>query len=409
MPTRWEFDSEEQVKKFVGVIRNFLNYLLHHDVCPEFKDQIDAARNLCDRAPRELWNVITITSLLPGNFNMACSEVFGGMYQGMYTTNDAWMEGLEWIKPAGISPDLARKVFKIGVAANASDEMFASYKHQLSNKDCRVINVEETGFEVTSIINPSETAINLYGQQENADLKTLGKIEARTWRNPSDPDDDLTEEEEASLKANPPIPKIYEFWVEEEILKKCEIGMKFEATIQETNFGLTYLDTISRVHCSFYQITPNDFMEDWREIEKEWRPKKDNRWELAKKRDVEQNGEIDDDDNQHPNGDHAAPPTGETESAEGPERDQDNAPLDDEPEDLPVNRNYVAAGYDDDFEVTEQDAKNRGEGKDPDSKETQQVFGVEVREAGTELKEVGPNVHTVVQNNFDVKRVEEIE
>lgn len=51
---QWELTSEDKVKHLVGIIRNFLNYLLYHDVCPEYKDQIYAARALCDRASTEI-------------------------------------------------------------------------------------------------------------------------------------------------------------------------------------------------------------------------------------------------------------------------------------------------------------------------------------------------------------------
>ena len=271
-PARWDLTSEDMVKYNVNIIRNFLNYLLHHDVCPEYKDQINAARGICDKAQKELWSIAELLPLLPGDFNMACSVIFGGMYQGMYTDKQQWMEGLDLELNTAISPEQARNVFKIALAANANDSIFDKYKKQLGDKACRVVATEDTGLEITEIILPHQEALTLYAQPQCAGLKTIGKMKAKTWFSPDIEDEDLTEEEEAALAATTPVIKGYEFWVEEELLHKCFVGMKFETKVTHLSFGISYFDAISGVHCSFYQMLPNKLMEGWREPEKEWLP-----------------------------------------------------------------------------------------------------------------------------------------
>ena len=260
------------VKYNINIIRNFLNYLLHHDVCPEFKNQINAARAICDKAQKELWSIAELLPLLPGDFNMACSVIFGGMYQGMYSDNEQWMEGLDLDMNTGISPDKARRIFKIALAANANDDIFENYRKQLADKTCRVVSTEETGLEVTELIFPNHEALSLYSQYQCDGLKIIGRMRAKTWFCPDREDEDLTEEEEAALAATPPVIKDHEFWVEEELLKKCFVGMKFETTVSQLNFGVSFFDAITGVHCSFYQVLPNNLMEGWRQPEKEWLP-----------------------------------------------------------------------------------------------------------------------------------------
>ena len=259
----------------MGVIRNFFNYLLYHDVCPDYKDQIYAARDLCDKAEKELWNLSLCKPMLPGDFNKACSEIFGGMYQGMWSENQEWMQGTDLDYAIGMSPHHARKVFKYALAANADDDTHATYQKQLKERSIKIVGVNEnTGFEVTEIILANQETLDFYAQPACAELRPTGKMKAKSWIIPTAADEDLTEEEEAAIAAKVPEPKFYEFWVEDEILSKCIVGMKFEGTITELSFGVAYFDTLDGVRCSFYQCLPNELVTEWREPEKEWLPMK---------------------------------------------------------------------------------------------------------------------------------------
>lgn len=309
---------------------------------------------------------------------MACSEIFGGSYQGVYSPDRSWMGDLETQLSVGISPERARHAFKIGLAANASDEMFPKYKQQLQDKTCKISKIENTGLEVIEIVPANETVLNLYGQQQCAGLKPIGKLKAKTWFNPGAPEEDLTEDEEAHLEANPPALKDYEFWVEDEILENCVVGMKFEATVRETSFGLTFFDAFQSVHCSFYDMLPNELMADWREIEEEWLPMKRNKW-------VSQSGDEDQDkvaDNEGQN-----ESVGKVEPT--PEIEIEAHP--DEANDVVVNTNIVGAGYDEDFEEMAKEGT------------TDQQTGVQVHKVGEELTQIAGNPNVVVQENFDVK------
>lgn len=347
------------------------------------------------------WDIASLTPLLPGDFNMACSEIFGGSYHGMYSTDRAWMEGLETECNAGISPERARNVFKVGLAANASEEMFPKYRQQLNERTCRVVSVEDIGFEVTNIIFANETVLNLYGQPQYADLKPIGKMKAKTWISPHAPEEDLTEEEETYLKANPPELKTYEFWVEEELLRKCAVGMKFEATVRETSFGLTYFDAFLGVHCSFYKLLPNELMSDWREIEKVWLPmKKKNMLAGSVGSEDQEEGLVD--------GEGKGQGASMKQVEDVAEKDIAATATQAEDEDFKVNTNIVAAGYDDDFEEKVEDGAELQQMNEKMEDTAEEGFGVEVHKAGVELTEVTGNAEAVVQEIFDVKRTTEM-
>lgn len=100
------------------MIRNFLNYLLHHDVCPEYKDQVYAARSLLDQADRELWLCVRAGRSLPGAFNTACSELFGGALGGLWVGDQDWYKKIsDKLPDIGVSPQMAKKAFKVGLIA----------------------------------------------------------------------------------------------------------------------------------------------------------------------------------------------------------------------------------------------------------------------------------------------------
>ena len=258
----FDVTTEKQVKSYTAIIRNFLNYLLHHDVCPEYKDQINAARTTCDLAERELWACKQASVWLPGDFNTACSTIFGGYYTNMYIGDQDWAKDLDIYK--GMSNETAKRIFKAGLAAQATDEVVNAFTTRTKEKNLEVASTIATGLEITDLIKADEDVLEMYAAQKPS-LKPLGRMKARTWYNPTLPKEDLTEEEEVAAATAPPEFKEFELWVEDEILEKCFVGMKFDATIRELNFGVRYFDTVIGVHCSFYSLLPNELIVGWRE------------------------------------------------------------------------------------------------------------------------------------------------
>ena len=255
----FELITEKQIKSRIAVIRNFLNYLLHHDVCPEYKDQINAARATCDLAEKELWSISQAASLVPGDFNVACSTLFGGYYENAYVGDQEWAKGLSL--NAGMSPEKARKVFKFGLAAHGDDETVKEYTYHVSSHQVRVVEVINTGLEITELIPGDKDVQELYANFPG--LNPIGKLKGKTWYRPAPREEDLTEEEEA----NPPPKQIKEYtlWVEDKVLAKCFVGMKLEVVIRKLSFGVYYLDNVPAIYCSFYDVLPNEFMLGWRE------------------------------------------------------------------------------------------------------------------------------------------------
>lgn len=162
----------------------------------------------------------------------------------------------------GMSDQDAWRTFKIGLAAAGEDQAqrFADLAKRSDNK---VIKSRAVGLEVTKIIYADEETRQFYNDQVH-DQRVLGKICAREWKCPAVPDYDLTEEEKASA---PLKPEEFEFWVEEDVLEVCFVGLKMEATFRDLNCGVQYFDQVIAVYCSFYTFLANEWMIGWKNPE----------------------------------------------------------------------------------------------------------------------------------------------
>lgn len=257
------------------MIRNFLNYIIYHNVCPEYFDQIEDSKYLCDQAEKELWSIEQMKVVLPGTFNRACSQLFGGIFDT--SVQDLELGNLEELgleDTRELTLEMARKVFKAGILTHAAPDVLNIYQAQAIGLTIPPPKVEDVSLEVTEVILPSAETRAICALEHGEDVKPLGVLKAQKWYNPYVPAEDLTEEEETAIALQPAFPKTYTFWLEEEVLQHCFVGLKMDVTIRELSFGVTYFDAVRGVYCSFYYMSPNLMMDGWREIEKEWLPRR---------------------------------------------------------------------------------------------------------------------------------------
>ena len=266
------------IQKYVGVIKNFLNYLMYHNVCPEYEKQVEAARKLCEQGQDETWDIVQAQRLLPGSFNIACSELFGGMYQGRCDPACVqWMDEADksW-GLVGQSREEAGKIFIMGFAAHGSDEQMEKYEQAKRNKrssdnDAYEAQEEDMDLQITDIsLGRSDPGIVALYQSERAKgLPILGKLRARIWKSPLALMRDQTEEEEMLL-SNESKPDEMEFWVDDLLLEKLHVGMYLEATVRKLNFGIVYFDAVQMLRPTYFTFLANEQMLEWRKVESEW-------------------------------------------------------------------------------------------------------------------------------------------
>ncbi|KAI4146462.1 MAG: hypothetical protein LQ341_002073 [Variospora aurantia] len=256
-------DSVKKVKAKTNIIRNFLNYLLHHDVCPEYRSQIVSARGVCDLADKELPMVMQAQSYLPGEFQTACSEIFGGSFRGIHGETPAWATDARDL--IGMKLDLAKQTFRIGMSTHVSDEVAKAYVEQNENSDITTTKIYKLALEITELIRASTEVKTFYEHHPAAKgLKPLGRLVAKTWDPPFRLPQDLTPEEKAAEASWKPQSEVHGFLVEDYVLETCFVGMKLEVTVREMSFGLKFFDTVHGIFCTFYTLLPNELMIGWK-------------------------------------------------------------------------------------------------------------------------------------------------
>lgn len=98
-------------------------------MCPEYNDQLQLSRTLCDKAQRELPEIGWLCEALPGEFNIAASTMFGGSYAGTYAGASEWAQSMVeeerkymHVDDTGMRDEKARVIFKTGVTMLGTDD-----------------------------------------------------------------------------------------------------------------------------------------------------------------------------------------------------------------------------------------------------------------------------------------------
>lgn len=272
-PFFYGLDTEADVKLITTLLTNFMNYLLLHDVCPEYQDSILAAKECCVKATQELWSIRQAQLWMPGDFNIACSTLFDGAYGRRYDGNTPWTDDVEGF--VGQTDEEARQIVKFAVACAGSEEQYQLWYDKAMANAVKVTQVrKEVGLEITAIILPDDETRSFY-KKRTKEFRPVGKIYTKAWLNPAAPPDDLTPEEQALrqerserkgpvLQGSDPVRGAeegeYEFFIEEAVLQHLFVGMKFEATVRTLNCGIYFFDEVLNVYVSFDTFLPNEMM-----------------------------------------------------------------------------------------------------------------------------------------------------
>ena len=258
------------------VIKNFLNYVLSHAVCTEYTDNVLAARKICDEAEKELLAMNCLRGRLPGEFNVAASSLYSGRYQGVYLANQQWgsIDPLAKTYVAidrGFDEAEAQAIFKTTVALSGTDEMF----RLVMKEEVNIIATQNRYLEVVKIEMPGPKTVDGYSSIDKAggqvgNYRAIGLLHVKPWDGPGYLEEDTTDDEDNrdSTTPTPSDDLIETFWLEDDILKHCFVGLKLEVTIQMLNIGIKFIDYVASLYCSFHTVLPNEKMNGWKEPSK---------------------------------------------------------------------------------------------------------------------------------------------
>lgn len=213
-------------------IRNFFTYLLYHDVCPEYNEDLLEARKTCDLAAVELWKNLQVVRQAPGSFNRSCSMVYGGTYYETSGEKDKWGRLLNRDEE---TPTLqsAREDIKYAITSMGADERAKRFQDLAHEKKIEAEEVHDIdGFEVLTVTEP-ETHVHEFYRTNAPAFEPVGKVTARSYRDPAKPDLDLSPEERREWDSGKVPNYEFEFLVELPLLKLFYPGLKVMTTVWE--------------------------------------------------------------------------------------------------------------------------------------------------------------------------------
>lgn len=278
--------DDTDVELVTRIMTSFYNYLLHHNVSPEYEHRIKAAQSVCLLAQKELPMVQKVMATMPGPFNNACSFIFGGRYAQAHSSNNTWDSST--LDDPSMRIQEAHIIFTTAVAIAGNDGMFQTFgSDHVASLIARQLQHEqpttggntpiwcsseiETSLEVLRIERASEEVRAAYKEiqkdavKKGMNLRPIGKLICKRWTPTSFERSDLPK---GVAFYTPDIGDNYEFWLEDDIFAHWCEGMKFHCTLRRVEWldngeraGMWYIDSSGAAYCSFYTVLLNQLMD----------------------------------------------------------------------------------------------------------------------------------------------------
>lgn len=234
--------AEVDMQRAIDVVANFLRYLLQHDVCNEYEDDIANALALCERGKEELPLVHGVIKKLPCLFNQATAEV------AKSGTNI--MEGDE-------PPTDTEAVFRFGLSFFGPRD---ACKKVESFKVIRTVAEKQCSLEIVSIHPPDERTVQLtriFGvTTEVRDAIKAGVIRCKHVH---------IRDELCRGDAESELPdRIEVLVIQSSILDFLRPGFIIRVTLGELNIGLKYMVNLPEILPSFYRFLPQSLMRKYK-------------------------------------------------------------------------------------------------------------------------------------------------
>ncbi|MBE3050408.1 hypothetical protein IMZ48_49525, partial [Candidatus Bathyarchaeota archaeon] len=249
--------AEIEMQRAVEVVANFLRYLLQHDVCNEYKDDITNALVLCERAKEELPLIKNAIAKTPCRFNDATTRVFEGGKEFEYT--QAHMRKEPMTADEGI--------FSLGMVFFGPRDVYEQLK---TLKIVRAVGREEPcTLEILSVHPVDDNARGagkIYGKVSKVgDGVATGIIRCKHIFIR----DDLCH---GDAPEETPPDRVEELMVDEGLLEFLRPGCIICVSLAELNIGLKYMVNLPEILPSFHRFLPQRMMRAYKPPRRNERP-----------------------------------------------------------------------------------------------------------------------------------------
>lgn len=240
--------AEEETQRAIDVVANFLRYIIQHDVCNEYKDDVTNALSLCDQAKEELPLVLKAVNNIPCQFNKAVVRVFEDGKKFEYVGGDLRKELL--------TPD--QQIFAHGLLFSSPRDVYRRLK------DLKIVHTvgqeESCSLKIITIDQLDENARQtaaVYGKYSggsNSVYTGVIRCEHVFIR------DDLCRGDAPEVTHD----RIEVLMVEEDLLQYLRPGTIIRVTLAELNIGLKYMVNLPEILPSFYRFLPQVLMRHYK-------------------------------------------------------------------------------------------------------------------------------------------------
>lgn len=188
---------------------------------------------------------------LTGDFNRAVSRLHGGILAHVLSSQEDW-SGAD---NSGGSEEDSRNTMMAAISAHGTLEQY----QRADTSELTVLWEEKLGFEVTAVEFPDAETERRYNsfRSKTPSLKTTGELYCRRWTYPLAPYSNSLEEDRSVQRLG----ETFTLFWENDILKHCFIGMKVEATLKGLDNGVHWLESVTNVMPSFFELLPNEYWE----------------------------------------------------------------------------------------------------------------------------------------------------
>jgi hypothetical protein len=242
------------IKTAADVVENFLNYILHHDVCPEYAEDVRKAKAICRDALDQITRCFRATWESPGDLSIACSTLFD---HGKRKVFDPDSSSVRYNMPLA----QAQRVFFASLAVHHF--LF----QQLGGKDIgsiEVVDEVKQTFEVTEIRPPDEQQTQAYlgvkdMKGETGGIQPCGRLTLK----PVDIEDG--HDKGSSTGPAPNIGDEEEFVLDWSVLEHLTVSMKLKLVICILDNGFKFIKAFTDIRPRYYTFLPQELMLNYKE------------------------------------------------------------------------------------------------------------------------------------------------
>ncbi|GJN66374.1 hypothetical protein PLICBS_000392 [Purpureocillium lilacinum] len=236
----------ERMALAADIVANFLRYVLQHDVCPEYEDDVKRALQLCSDAKDEWSALDALRPSIPGPFNLAAADLFSPADPG------------DWAVPLHPRPENfdPKAVFYASCALLGLVEVFGLIERRgpVVTKEIRCT------VEVIQIERPADDVIKRFKQLRIDTVKAGVPAIGRVYVRPSSIDDGWDH------PARPESVDGGDMWLffEDATLANMREGMKMALAVVELDVGFRFVKACSSVVPTFYTFLPQQLMKHYK-------------------------------------------------------------------------------------------------------------------------------------------------